>query len=215
MGLDATKFMQLQGKMRKIMEMDANGQLDKYSKNVDMDASGNFLINETSNYSEPFTENTYIQQDVYNTPQMESVNVKNSRLPKEILESMESNPIDTKILEAQMGQASVLDALGVPKNFENSRRLMGTKHPKPAQQLTETVQIQSAIDYSLIKTIVEDCVKKSIASLKKTMLTESTNNNSGNEAVLIKLGEGFKFVTKSGDIYAATGLKKVGHIDSK
>ena len=70
------------------------------------------------------------------------------------------------------------------------------------------------VDYSLIRTIVEESVKKYVGSLKKSLLNENKQQSTDDNMVLMKIGESFKFVTKNGDIFEAHLVKK-GNINEK
>lgn len=117
----------------------------------------------------------------------------NKGLPREILESFSNNYIDQSVFDPNR---SVLDRIGVTNG---------------QQQITETVQTyqpvqQTAggnVDYELIKSIVESAVKKYVNALGKKVLTEN------NDLSMIQVGEKkINLVTKAGDVYEATLVKK-------
>ena len=221
MSLNMGNFQAIKENAKKIMDMDRNGSLDKY-KGM---AGNNF---DTINLGSENPSIQYNMQEMQQYQQFQQPMIlpeqrqggrSNSRLPKAILESMESNPIDETPLYDAIGSGSVLDKLD-KKTFENSRRLMPnagkvpTKiteqiQPQPQQFVTQTANI----DYSLIKTIVEDCVKKSMVALKKNILNENANAAS-NALMYMQFNNGFKFITKNGDIYEAKLVKK-GNVNDK
>jgi hypothetical protein len=125
--------------------------------------------------------------------QTQTPTMVNKGLPREILESFSSNYIDQSVFDPNR---SVLDRIGVTNG---------------QQQITETVQTyqpvqQTAggnVDYELIKTIVESAVKKYVNALGKKVLTENNDLN------MIQVGEKkINLVTKAGDVYEATLIKK-------
>lgn len=60
------------------------------------------------------------------------------------------------------------------------------------------------MDYSLIKTIVEDCVRKYASSITKKVLSEQKNIAiSDDQLRAIRIGESFTFITSNGDLYEA------------
>ena len=125
--------------------------------------------------------------------QAQTPTMVNKGLPREILESFSSNYIDQSVFDPNR---SVLDRIGVTNG---------------QQQITETVQTyqpvqQTAggnVDYELIKSIVESAVKKYVNALGKKVITEN------NDLSMIQVGEKkINLVTKSGDVYEATLIKK-------
>ena len=220
MSLNMGNFQAIKENAKKIMDMDRSGALNQYKgmagENFDTINLG--AENPTVQYNmQEMQQYQQYQQPIMLQEQRQGVR-GNSRLPKAILESMESNPIDETPLYDAIGSGSVLDKLD-KKTFENSRRLMpnaGKVPTKITEQIQQPQQIvtQSAnIDYSLIKTIVEDCVKKSMVALKKNILNENANASS-NALMYMQFNNGFKFITKNGDIYEAKLIKK-GNVNDK
>jgi hypothetical protein len=80
------------------------------------------------------------------------------------------------------------------------------------QQPQQTFTTGAGVDYPMIRTIVEDIVRKYSQSLKKNILNESTGN--GAEINTIALCKTFKFLDSKGNIYECT-MKKVGNINNK
>jgi hypothetical protein len=125
--------------------------------------------------------------------QTQTPTMVNKGLPREILESFSNNYIDQSVFDPNR---SVLDRIGVTNG---------------QQQITETVQTyqpvqQTAggnVDYELIKSIVESAVKKYVNALGKKVITEN------NDLSMIQVGEKkINLVTKAGDVYEATLIKK-------
>lgn len=125
--------------------------------------------------------------------QTQTPTMVNKGLPREILESFSNNYIDQSAFDPNR---SVLDRIGVTNG---------------QQQITETVQTyqpvqQTAggnVDYELIKSIVESAVKKYVNALGKKVITEN------NDLSMIQVGEKkINLVTKAGDVYEATLIKK-------
>lgn len=197
MELDSAKFMEIQQRAKKIMDMDRNGQLDKYAKKQ----SGSINENGEIDFVQPTSlSNSPSANEIAQAP----IRINNTKVPKAILESFKSNPINTNNMSSTN---SILDTIGVPitTNIQEQKK-------KPIIQEQQIVSSQS-IDYSLIKTIVEDCVKKSMSSMKKSLLNEGVLNSENNLA-LMRIGESFRFVTKNGDIFEAK-LKKIGNVNDK
>lgn len=118
-----------------------------------------------------------------------------SKLPKEILESLSNNPIDQDVFDPdyKLKKATQLIA-------ESNKR---SNQARPQQRIVEQAQPSvSNVDYSLIKTIVEDCMRKYAASITKKILTESVGSG-GDALKAIRIGDKFSFITSSGDLYEA------------
>ena len=134
----------------------------------------------------------------------------NSNIPRAIVESFSKNPIDTSMISSIGGSSnSVLDTIGI----QEQARTVQPQNTSSTIQEQHTVQTQvQGIDYPMIRTIVEDIVRKYTSSLSKKMLSES--KGSVNELTTMTLGKSFKFLDRQGNIYEAT-LKKIGNINNK
>ena len=64
----------------------------------------------------------------------------------------------------------------------------------------------------MIRTIVEEIVRKYAVSLNKKIISEGKQTT--NEINTIALGNTFKFLSKNGDIYECT-MKKIGNVNNK
>ena len=125
---------------------------------------------------------------------------RNSKLPREIVESMTNNPIDTSILDVNR---SVLETSGVIPGVPAQKKRNSTTineqvayNPTPAQQ--------QQVDYSLIKSIVEECVRKYTSAVTKKVIKECKESSGMNELKAMKVGNKFSFITENGDVYEAT-----------
>ena len=69
---------------------------------------------------------------------------------------------------------------------------------QPQQVVRENIYVpnNTSIDYSLIKTIVNECISSQMESIKQTLLNESTV-----KAFTIKDGNKVQFLSKNGDLY--------------
>ena len=92
------------------------------------------------------------------------------------------------------------------------------KQQQPQQIIKETVQVQpqitSTVDYSMIKMIVEDCMRKYTSSLKKQLISENKTTQDSGTLQAMKIGNKFSFIDSKGNIFEAT-LKKVGNVNNK
>lgn len=123
-----------------------------------------------------------------------------SKLPKEIVNDIMDNPIDIN------GSSSILDSIlptdtYQPKVNENTIKQTNAVLNYPIQQ-------SPMIDYSLIKTIIDESVKRNISEMKKTMITESNVS-----LMRITNGNKIQVVDAKGNLYEGI-LKLKGNIKS-
>ena len=205
MAADAlTNLMQNRDVIKKIMAMDSNGKMDRMVENAVL--NGNMSYNsEGANYT-PQTRLTNNFGDI-DTPVMVNETVmKKSKMPKAVLESFKANPGNTSLTP------SVLDTL-------NLQPLNEIRKESRVQE--QSIQSNgSVIDYSLLRTIINDAVqenvKKYISALSKKLLSEGVNVNGTNDNTVqaVKFGEKFSFITENGDVYEAT-LKYKTNLNTK
>lgn len=200
--VELSKLKDALGKASKLMSMDKNGTISKIAE------SKRDSINTSLNDSTVSTESMMTarpQRNMTDVPR----NV-NSNIPRAIVESFSKNPIDTSMISSIGGSSnSVLDTIGI----QEQARTVQPQNTSSTIQEQHTVQTQvQGIDYPMIRTIVEDIVRKYTSSLSKKMLSES--KGSVNELTTMTLGKSFKFLDRQGNIYEAT-LKKIGNINNK
>ena len=195
----AAKIKAARNKSLRLMQMDANGTLDKIAEGK------KDKINETFTDGADITTESLLstpRQNASNGIPTGKMSVAAGNVPSVIRESFQSQPP----LVQQEVTTSVLD--GMFGDLLQERQ-------KPQQVITETVQpqvqqVSSQIDYPMIRTIVEEIVRKYTSSLSKKMV----NEGKGSEVNTISLGKSFKFLANNGDIYECT-MKKVGNINKK
>lgn len=199
-----SRFMSSQARARKLIQMDANGSLDGVVNEAKK--NGTLSYDTEGNVNTTLMEKRNEQQPSYSDMSMIATNNTKSRLPREIIESFAKNNIDTSGFDVDGG--SILDTIN---NMSSGKLYENIEKPKK-QQIKENVIAQpSNIDYSMIRMIVEDCMKKYASSLKKTILNENKNVDTSSELKAMKIGEKFSFIAKNGDIYEAK-LKKIGNV---
>ena len=200
--VELSKLKDALGKASKLMSMDKNGTISKIAE------SKRDSINTSLNDSTVSTESMMTVRPQRNMTEVPR-NV-NSNIPRAIVESFSKNPIDTSMISSIGGSSnSVLDTIGI----QEQARTVQPQNTSSAIQEQHTVQTQvQGIDYPMIRTIVEDIVRKYTSSLSKKMLSES--KGSVNELTTMTLGKSFKFLDRQGNIYEAT-LKKIGNINNK
>lgn len=200
--VELSKLKDALGKASKLMSMDKNGTISKIAE------SKRDSINTSLNDSTVSTESMMTARPQRNMTEVPR-NV-NSNIPRAIVESFSKNPIDTSMISSIGGSSnSVLDTIGI----QEQARTVQPQNTSSTIQEQHTVQTQvQGVDYPMIRTIVEDIVRKYTSSLSKKMLSES--KGSVNELTTMTLGKSFKFLDRQGNIYEAT-LKKIGNINNK
>ena len=200
--VELSKLKDALGKASKLMSMDKNGTISKIAE------SKRDSINTSLNDSTVSTESMMTARPQRNMTEVPR-NV-NSNIPRAIVESFSKNPIDTSMISSIGGSSnSVLETIGI----QEQARTVQPQNTSSTIQEQHTVQTQvQGIDYPMIRTIVEDIVRKYTSSLSKKMLSES--KGSVNELTTMTLGKSFKFLDRQGNIYEAT-LKKIGNINNK
>ena len=200
--VELSKLKDALGKASKLMSMDKNGTISKIAE------SKRDSINTSLNDSTVSTESMMTARPQRNMTEVPR-NV-NSNIPRAIVESFSKNPIDTSMIGSIGGSSnSVLDTIGI----QEQARTVQPQNTSSTIQEQHTVQTQvQGIDYPMIRTIVEDIVRKYTSSLSKKILSES--KGSVNELTTMTLGKSFKFLDRQGNIYEAT-LKKIGNINNK
>lgn len=197
------RFAQNAQAAKRIMQMDMNGNLDKIKHNAE--ASGKMSYDSEGQVSMQISENNQFTQP------KTSISKNAMKLPKEILESMTANPIGS-----QQSTGSILDEL----NAATSGQLLPQQNNN---QITETLKpineptsmtVNNTIDYSMIRMICEETMRKYISSLKKSILTESKTTDTQSSLKAMKIGDKFSFITDKGEIYEAK-LEYKGNINKK
>lgn len=142
------------------------------------DGSGNIISVDKGGYTRPSDDSAF-----YNDIKELSSNGRTG-LPQEILESFRKTPSLSG--EVNMQQRTLNDLnISIPKQ-------------QPQQIVKENIYVpnNTSIDYSLIKTIVNECISSQMESIKQTLLNESTV-----KAFTIKDGNKVQFLSKNGDLY--------------
>lgn len=211
--VELSKLQNALGKASRLMNMESSGEISKIAK------SKRDSINSSLNEEVNVVPQTANQPMMMQEATIKNWNI-NSNVPSVIRESFQKNPIDMSML----GQGSVLDTIGVKNqnrrsvneqisSTDNSQFNDFVKRENQSRPIVQESTNGGQIDYPMIRTIVEDIVRKYTSSLSKKMLNESSNGKL-NELTTFTVGKSFKFLDKQGNIYEAT-LKKIGNINNK
>ena len=213
----AARFLANKDAMRRLMQMDSNGSMNKIAH--DARTSGKIDISEgvETTYTPQSYETTTPQNQAMPQIPKQVMNTQ-SKLPKEILESFQNKQIDTSVLGLGT-TGSVLDRI----DFNTNGQLF-SKEPQVKQVVAEASkpivteqlapQVNTSVDYSMIKMIVEECVRKYTSALKKSILSEAKQTQNSDTLKALKIGDKFTFVTNDGDLYEAK-LTFVKNINKK
>jgi len=194
----------------KIIDEGRTGNLDEfddsmflaetYEEPMDVPSNGGYLSESAAAKARAMTD--------YSSNDFNPERVKNSKMLSAIKEEMIKNPIDTAALNAQMLESA---AGGNPANNDRLMKMVSAAKKvdaraseldgkgMPKRQMNEQVSFGGGIDYSLIKTIVNECIE--------TKLNEITQKGLLSEAATIKgigLSNGkIKIVDNKGNVYSA------------
>ena len=216
------KLQNAMSRAKKLLQLESNGTLDKIAKGV---RSG---IDSSLNGGDVMTSElmTTTRNRMMEAPMIGGNMGSNAvNVPSAIRESFAKNPIDEASMYAAFGgggASSDLDFLTesiemqsppqqrINAQTQDVRRLVNEGLGN--QNATAVYQQQTAqVDYPMIRTIVEEIVRKYSLSLKNKILSESKGTN---EVNTIALGKTFKFLDSNGNIYECQ-MKKIGNLNNK
>ena len=208
--------------IRRIMAMDSNGTMDRMAA----EAQARGVIGTVNEDGVIYTPQQPMQPQatpmvnedgvIYNPQQSKKIHAMgidestpinpNSKMPKAVIESFKRNPGKTGNLPSGLG-GSVLDGFSYdPVQPSQPQRRMVTEQYQAGMQ---TMPQTSGIDYSLIKTIIDESVdktvKKYVSALSKKLISEGVGVGNGtNKVDTIMLGNTFNFCDSDGNLYEAT-----------
>ena len=140
-----------------------------------------------------------------------------SKLPKEILESMISSPIDTSALEtkarALTGTGSILDTI-MPELATSPSPTPTSRPQVMTEQRVNTTPIVNGsigIDYGVIKSLIDESIRRHLDEYKG-VLSEGKNQNTNMN--IMSIGSKFQFIDSKGNIFEAKLIRK-GNINDK
>lgn len=194
---------------KKLIQMES--KLDKIAKAHKDDI--NFALDPSSNVTTESMVATKTDRKMM-APKATGVQI-NQNVPSVIRESFMKKQIDDSALYSALGNdgldvSFLTEGMSQPSQQVSAgdiRQIMN----EGAQQ-SQVVMQNGGVDYPMIRTIVEDTMRKYLSSLKKSLMTESKQNL--NEVDTFVMGNGFKFLDKHGNLYECT-LKKVCNINDK
>lgn len=201
------KLQNAMSRAKKLIQLESNGTLDKIASRARDEIKTS--LNEDS--SENINLHTTMDNSTKSVPKMGS-NAMN--VPAAIRESFSKNPnISGGMYPSFEGQASSdLDfLLGSSLNEKRQKNKSSKKIMVEETEVRPKDSSSQQIDYPMIRTIVEEIVRKYSLSLKNKILSEDTAKN---ELSVVTIGKGFKFLDSKGNIYEAK-LTKLGNINNR
>jgi hypothetical protein len=203
----------------KLMQLESNGTLDKIASDPNFRKNINTSLNEDVMTGELMTTARDRKKQAPIATRQMGQNASN--VPAAIREAFMSNPIDDSALYDTIGgdgrSLSFLDEMveekhEIVKPTQNVRQIVNEGIATQQSQMMQPMQQQ--IDYPMIRTIVEEIVRKYAVSLNKKIISENKQSTPTNTINTIALGETFKFLDNAGNIYEAKLVKK-GNIKDK
>jgi hypothetical protein len=186
-------------KSLRLMQMDK--KLDAMAKGVRGE------ITESFSSAEPVAPQNMMSTKIDKSMGIPTGGRMNENVPLAIREAFKNNPIDeSQLLMSTMGSGGDLSFLNEGVTPTRTAPIMENVQP-------QIQTVSAGIDYPMIRTIVEEVVKRYAVSLNKR-INESKGGNDVNEINTISLGKSFKFLAKNGDLYECT-MKKIGNINDK
>lgn len=199
----------------KLMKLEANGTIDKIAKGhkdgINESLNGGTLTSDLMTTSR--NRNTQAPPSFGGQMGENAANV-----PAAIREAFMNNPIDESELYSAFGGGDGRDVSFLTEALDIAPQPAYTPPQNVRQIVNEgiqqqyTPQYQSApqIDYPMIRTIVEEIVRKYATSLNKRIV----NEGKGSEINTIALGKNFRFLASDGTIYECS-MKKVGNVNDR
>ena len=216
------KLQNAMSRAKKLIQLESNGTLDKIAAGVrdgvNSSLEGGDIITEQL-MTTPRNRRT-------EAPMIGAQMGENAmNVPAAIRESFSTNPIDESSLYSAFGGtqggnddlAFLTEDIPTPRqpqrvNMQSQDVRQLVNEGMGYQQPQYVPQASAQVDYPMIRTIVEEIVRKYAVSLNKKIISEG--KTSTNEVNTISLGKTFKFLANDGTIYECQ-MKKIGNINSK
>jgi hypothetical protein len=208
-------------KAAKLMQLESNGTLDKiaaaHKDGISSSLDGGVMTEELMT-----TSRDRIKQGPIVGRQMGE---NASNVPAAIREAFMTNPIDDSALYEALGEQG--DGRSLSFLTEGLAPKQQPQQVTPPQNIRQIVnegiggqqyvqqpqmQVTQQIDYPMIRTIVEEIVRKYAVSLNKKIINEGKQTPS--QVNTIAIGKSFRFLAENGDIYECS-MKKVGNVKNK
>lgn len=147
-----------------------NSLVESKSRNVNFDNSGNIIMNKRENLSHEELVNEFSSN-------------RTKGLPVEILESFNKQP-SPEVSSSRIDNAT--------NYLLQNKKIQNINENKEYYNTHQT----NNIDYSLIKTIVNECISSQLSSIKENILNENII-----KGFTLKEGNKIQFISKNGNLY--------------
>jgi len=203
------KLQNVMSRAKKLIQLESSGAIDKIAAGKRDTINESLMDNASVNITDIAKPANNGNPAGFNTTQFGD---NASRVPSAILESFSKNKIDESSLYAStLGSGGDLSFL--TNNLGGKKQSMKSSEPIMEQVSNNAVQTSgSQVDYPMIRTIVEDIVRKYASSLNKKIISEGKESQNTLNTMII--GKSFKFLDQKGNIYECT-MKKVGNINER
>ena len=212
---DPNKVAVLQSAMSrasKLMKLESNGTLDKIAS-ANQGRINESLIDTTGDITTQSMMTTARNRQTQAPMVGGAMGVGAENVPSVIRESFMSNPIDTSALYQGLGDGK--DMSFITEMIQPKQKVSAPSAQEIRQIVNEGApqqQTSQQIDYPMIRTIVEEIVRKYAVSLKNKIISE--NKETPTTLNTLTIGKNFKFLDNAGNIYECT-MKKIGNINDK
>lgn len=140
------------------------------------------------------------------------VDYENTKIPKQIIQSIIQNPLDMPSVDPKMDAFTEKLKMSLPESINRSYEIQ-SRLEKQDEKKTPVISestTSTSIDYEMIKLIIENAINKKIDDIKNTLLTESQNHlNSTPSLKAMKLGEKFLFLDGDNNVFECQ-MKYIG-----
>ena len=167
---NSARFLSNQDSIRRLMKMDSNGKMSQLVN--DARTSGKLSMSDDGMPTVASSPSVgggqhLTEAQIPNKPMPQytaPIGKRNSKLPMEIIESFNTTQIDTSVLGLGTS-GSILDRINFNTNgqlFKETPQQQVIAESKPeVKVITEQAPVvTSSVDYSMIKMIVEECMRK-------------------------------------------------------
>ena len=210
-------------KAKKLMQLESSGAIDKIASDPQFRANIDTTLNSPDMVLSENMMSTSVDKSMQAPISTRQMGENANNVPKAIREAFMANP--------PMDDATMYDAVASSDGRDVSFLMEEETKPrqivKPTQNVKQIIsesignqpqaqytQSSQQIDYPMIRTIVEEIVRKYAVSLNKKIISEGKQTNAINEVNTIALGKSFKFLDSAGNIYECT-MKKIGNLKNK
>lgn len=142
------------------------------------------------------------------------IDCSNSRIPQSIIRSILDNPLDMPSVDPKMDAFTERLKEKLPEGLGRSYEIQSKLEKQDKQIINENSPKSSesstrqAIDYEMIKLIIENAIEKKMETLKNCLLVENKQTNDASLKAM-KLGNKFLFLDSDNNVFECQ-MKYIG-----